>query len=141
MPKKILRLLIMKDLTGQWLDLMKTLLATSTTTDSWSTSSWMCTCTDTSPSRLSKKTCFIWFYCFRNGNLSVSSDNAACTYEKFVNLLSNAAVQLIIFSTILLWVISLTHTKLIITRKQHVIFGSSTLVNSRKYSSNCSITS
>ena len=38
------------------------------------------------------------FIVFEMANLSVSSDNAACTIEKVVNLLSNAVVQLIIFN-------------------------------------------
>ena len=79
----------MKDLTGQWLDLMKTLLATSTTSDSWSTSK-LDVYLYTSPSRLSKKFALSDFIVFEMANLSVSSDNAACTIEKVVNLLSNA---------------------------------------------------
>ena len=45
-----------------------------------------------------KKLALSDFIVFEMANLSVSSDIAACTIEKFVNLLSNAVVQLIIFN-------------------------------------------
>lgn len=45
-----------------------------------------------------KKLALSDFIVFEMANLSVSSDIAACTIEKVVNLLSNAVVQLIIFN-------------------------------------------